>query len=194
MKSIYILLLIILLLQNASIAYSKKIKKYSSRLSIECEKNLSNLQKDNYIRTIFNVEGCENRLPADPTKITRLLKDNFKGSGHNMGLGLMEYLNKIYENRLIYGELLESSITDDDLEQVKSYLRKFFYTKENFPRTYRESLVNNFELTKTHLASFFNKAQKQHLPYIKKGSNIIPTIIGLSILFVILKCFPGNYY
>lgn len=194
MKSLYFLFVIILLLQNASIAYSKKNRKYSRLLSQECEKNLSNLQKDGNMRTIFNVEGCENRLPVDPTKITRLSKDNFKGSGHNMGLGLMVYLNQIYENRLIDGKLLESSITDDDLEQVKTYYRKFFYTKENFPRTYRESLENNFELTKSQLASFFNKAQQQHLPYIKKGSNIIPTIIGISILFVILKCFPGNFY
>lgn len=194
MKLFYFLFLIILLLQNASTAYSRKNKKYSRRLSQECEKNLSNLQKDDYIRTIFNVEGCEKGLPVDPSKITLLSKDNFKGSGHNMGLGLMEYLNQIYENRLIDGKLLESSITYDDLEQVKTYCRKFFYTKENFPRTYRESLENNFELTKEQLASFFNKAYQQHLPYIKKGSNIIPTIIGISILFVILKCFPGNYY
>ena len=194
MTSLFLLFLIILLLQNANTAFSRNNKRYSRRLADECEKNLSNLQKDDYVRTIFNVDGCENRLPVDPTKITRLSKDNFIGSGHNMGLGLMKHINKIYENRLIDGELLESSITDDDLEQVKTYLRKFFYTKENFPRTYRESLENNFELTKTQLASFFNKAFKQHLPYIKKGSNIIPTIIGLSILFVILKCFPGNYY
>jgi len=194
MKSLYFLFLIILLLRNANTAFSRKNKRYSKRLSQECEQNLSNLQKDDYIRTIFNTEGCENRLPVDPTKITRLSKDNFIGSGHNMGLGLMEYLNEIYENRLINGKLLESSITDDDLEQVKTYLRKFFYTKENFPRTYRESLKDNFELSKEQLASFFNKAQQQHLPYIKKGSNIIPTIIGLSILFVILKCFPGHYY
>ena len=84
MKSLYFLFVIILLLQNASTAYSKKMKKYSRRLSDECEKNLSNLQKDDYVRTIFNVEGCENRLPVDPTKITRLSKDNFPGSGHNM--------------------------------------------------------------------------------------------------------------
>ena len=161
------------------ISRRRKVRRIMSPL---CSTNIDHLKDDKIPRMLASpTEACANGLPVSPMKMTRLSKDNFVGSGHNYGLIWMKFLYPKFVDKLADRKLLIQSITDEDIEDIKLFQRTVFYTKTNFPMTYQKSLENNFDISKEDLASFFNEALSQHLPYIKDDSKIV-YIIGFILL------------